>query len=282
MLKEIFVKCKTSLLELIVSEAQLGHFQAQKVLRDRHVKVNGRRVGDDQSVDEKDVVHVYMRDREIKQVEIVFMDKNVAVVNKMAGLETEGEDSLTQRLNEQLEEATALPVHRLDRNTMGLVVFALNESTQKELLTLFKDREMDKYYYAIVSGNPQKQANLKAFLFKDAKKSEVYISPVQKQGYLPIETNYKFIRKKGELSLLEVKLITGRTHQIRAHLAFEKLPVVGDGKYGINAINKRYKIKQQALCCYKLIFHFGEKSPLRYLDNKVVKTEIDLFEMITF
>ena len=169
-----------------------------------------------------------------------------------------------------------MPVHRLDRNTMGLVVYALNKTAEKELLESFKIREIDKTYNCICVGAPKQQsAKLKAFLFKDAKKSLVYISNTQKQGYLPIETHYQVLKTMGELSLLEVKLVTGRTHQIRAHLAFLKTPILGDGKYGYNKVNRRYRVKTQLLCCTKITFHF-KQGTLKYLDGKSVVLNLDL------
>ena len=156
------------------------------------------------------------------------------------------------------------------------MIFAKTKTAETELLESFKEREIDKLYNCVVVGAPkQPSAKLKAFLFKDAKKSLVYISNVPKQGYVPIETHYKLIKTMGELSLLEVKPITGRTHQIRAQLASIKLPILGDGKYGINKINRRYRVKTQLLCCTKITFHF-EQGPLKYLDNKSVVLNIDL------
>ena len=206
----------------------------------------------------------------------MYKDDNILVVNKSVGIEVTGEGSLTERINNILTDAVAVPVHRLDRNTMGLVVFALNKTAENELLASFKEREIDKTYNCVVVGKPKQNAQkLKAFLFKDAKKSMVYISETQKQGYLPIETHFRLVKQMGELSVLEVKLITGRTHQIRAHLAHLKMPILGDGKYGINKINRRYRVKTQLLCCTKIMFHF-KQGPLKYLDNKSVVLNIDL------
>ena len=103
----------------------------------------------------------------------------------------------------------------------------------------------------------------------------VYISDKPKQGYVPIETHYKMLKKLGELSLLEVKLISGKTHQIRAHLAYIGNPILGDGKYGINKINRAHHAKTQLLCCTRITFHFNQ-GPLKYLDNKSVVLNVDL------
>ena len=203
-------------------------------------------------------------------------DENILVVNKPCGIEVQGDDSVESRLNATLTDGTVTAVHRLDRNTTGLVVFALNKTAETELLNSFKEREIDKTYSVIVVGKPrQSSATLKAFLFKDAKKSMVYVSDTPKTGYVPIETQYRLVKNMGELSLLEVKLISGKTHQIRAHLAHIKLPVLGDGKYGINKINRRYRVKTQLLCCTKIMFHF-KQGPLKYLDKKSVVLNVDL------
>ncbi len=276
MLKEIIVKNKQLLSDLIGENTDLGYYRIQKIIKGKSVKINGARVGVDMNVYAGDVVYVYFSDRERDSIEVVYRDENILVVNKSVGVEVQGENSLTSRINDILVNETAVPVHRLDRNTMGLVVFALNKTAENELLASFKDREIDKTYNCIVVGKPkQPKSKHKAFLFKDAKKSIVYISDQQKQGYLPIETHVNLLKTLDELSLLEVKLITGRTHQIRAHLAHLKMPILGDGKYGINKINKRYSARTQLLCCVKITFHFAQGA-LKYLDGKSVVLNIDL------
>ena len=276
MLKEILVRNKQLLSDAIGENTDLGYYRIQKIIRSKSVKVNGVRVGQDMNVSVGDVVYVYLADREKDSIEVVYRDDNILVVNKAAGIEVTGEGSLTERINNILTDTVAAPVHRLDRNTMGLVVFALNKNAENELLASFKGRDIDKIYNCIVVGTPkQPNAKLKAFLFKDAKKSMVYVSDTPKQGYLPIETHYRLLKNLGELSLLEVKLITGRTHQIRAHLAHIKLPLLGDGKYGINKVNHRYRVKTQLLCCTKITFHF-QQGALKYLDGKSVVLNVDL------
>lgn len=276
MLKEIIVKNKQLLSDAIGENTDLGYYRIQKIIKGKNVKINGARVGTDMNVYAGDVVYVYFSDRERDSIEVVYRDENILVVNKSVGVEVQGENSLTSRINDILIDETAVPVHRLDRNTMGLVVFALNKTAENELLASFKDREIDKTYNCIVVGKPkQPKSKHKAFLFKDAKKSMVYISDNQKQGYSPIETHVTLLKSFDELSLLEVKLVTGRTHQIRAHLAHLKMPILGDGKYGINKINRRYRAKTQLLCCTKITFHFAQGA-LKYLDGKSVVLNVDL------
>lgn len=276
MLAEIEVKTRQLLSDAISESTDLGYYRIQKLIKARSVKINGVRVGADMNVNAGDTVHVYFADREKNSIEVVYRDDNILVVNKASGIEVQGTDSLTERINNLLTDVVAAPVHRLDRNTMGLVVFALNKTAETELLASFKEREIDKTYQCIVVGTPRPPAaKLKAFLFKDAKKSQVYISDVKQQGYLPVETHYKTLKNLGELTLLEVKPITGRTHQIRAQLAHVRIPILGDGKYGINKINRKYRVKTQLLCCTQITFHFAQGA-LKYLDGKSVVLKPEL------
>ena len=137
------------------------------------------------------------------------------------------------------------------------------------LFNKFKNHEIKKYYKALVYGIPKvKTAKLEAFLFKDNKKSIVYISDTPEKGYSKIITSYKILEKifKENYSILDVTLHTGKTHQIRAHLAHIGHPIIGDGKYGNNEINKKFGVKSQELDAYKIIFNFSTDAKiLNYL-----------------
>lgn len=282
MLKEIIPRNSAKLSDLIREQTDLGFYQIKKIFSTKSVKINGRRVNSDCQVHDGDEIYIYIKDREKEKIEIIFEDKNIMVVNKPANIEIEGEDGLKDRIEIANAEKTVYPVHRLDRNTIGLVVFAMNPQAQAELETAFKERLVEKYYRTIVIGKPKGQAQiLRAFLFKDAKKSLAIISDAPKPGYLPIETRYRLVETKGELSLLDVHLVTGRTHQIRAHLAHERMPVLGDGKYGINSINKKYKQNRQLLASYNIRFNFPKKSNLSYLNSHNFKLDVDLWSFIS-
>ena len=244
-----------------------------KALRKKDILVNGNRVNNNIQIHTNDLIRVYISDdllNSIPAINIFYEDDNILIINKSAGIEVVGQDSLTSILEKKY--SFIKPCHRIDRNTLGLVLFAKNEISLNILLEKFKNKEIEKHYIAQVYGIPNKpSATLVAYLFKDQKKSLVFISDTFKTGYSKIVTSYDLIssNKVTNLSILDINLETGKTHQIRAHLAHIGLPIVGDGKYGINEINKKFKCKTQQLCAYKIKFHFTSDSDiLEYLNKK--------------
>lgn len=261
-----------------------------KAFRQKDIRVNGKRISENTVIKAGDVIEAFIDDKLLKEqspskkpeLDIVYEDSNLLIINKQPGLEAESktENSLIRLAKEYLltngKGSEPALCHRLDRNTSGLVIIAKNNEALEIMLLKIKEREVKKFYQCIVVGCPSpKQAELRHYLFKDSKKSQVYIYDTKKPGCVEITTRYKVIEAGGETSRLEVELVTGKTHQIRAHLAHIGHPIVGDGKYGINEINKRYKAKHQMLWAYKLVFDFKEAGILDYLKGKEFSIEVD-------
>ena len=247
-------------------------------LRKKDIKINGKRINKDISVFDGDEILVYIADSLLEsknqvKLDVVYQDDNILLINKPANIEVTGENSLTLLVHNNYETLSfkPMPCHRLDRNTTGLVLFAKNEIALNILLDKFKNHEIEKHYLALVYGIPNIQhKRCEAYLFKDNKKSMVYISDVPKKGYVKIITSFSVLEKrKDNTSLLDVEIETGKTHQIRAHLAYLGFPIIGDGKYGKNDINKSFKKSRQMLCSYKLKFKFSSDSGvLNYLNGR--------------
>ena len=266
-------KCQ-KLSKLISDELGISYNQIQKIIRSKDVKVNGKRVVKDVDLGINDNVEVYVNE---KPIEVIFENDDLVVVFKPRNIETvteNGFDDLKTKLTNQLG-VNLFAVHRLDRNTQGLVIFAKNEKSKKSLDLAIKNRLLEKYYLAKVVGISNKREDkLVAYLKKDEKKSRVFVSDKKLEGFEEIKTNYKTISSDKEFSILEVELVTGKTHQIRAHLSHVGLPILGDEKYGNTEINKKYKKKYQCLCAFKLIFNFDKDDYLGYIN----KTKIELSE----
>ncbi len=201
-------------------------------LENKDIKINGNRIKENITVHFLDKIDVYIKDELLESnfdIQKVYEDDNILIINKPSNIEVLGDNSLTSILEKNY--LFIKPCHRLDRNTTGLILFAKNEISEKILLEKFKNKEIQKHYIAEVYGIPKvKEKRLEAYLFKDSKHSIVYISDEFKKGYQKIITSYKVISSNIEnnTSVLDINLETGRTHQIRAHLAHIGLPIIGD------------------------------------------------------
>lgn len=281
-----------------------------KAFRKKDIKVNGKRVDISYKPKENDVITAYLSDEFLKETEknydflnsnsninIIYEDENILLINKPQGVlchpdKNEYKDTLLLKLQHYLykkgefdpeNEQSFKPslCNRIDRNTEGIVIAAKNAEALKIMCEKIKNREIDKYYLAVVHGKPKKREDtLEGFLFKDETKNQVFIDRKKTEKNRTIKTKYKVLKSKNDLSLIEVELITGRTHQIRAHMAYIGHPLLGDGKYG-KLINKKYK--KQALCSYKLTFSFKEDAgKLNYLKDKTFSLKEVWFEKELF
>ena len=263
-----------------------------KTLRNKDVKVNGGRVRDNYVVHSGDFVEVFIADNVLfgetygPGFSIVFEDDNILIVNKENGVPSLPEKdhkgiSLIERVRTAYPNQSIELCHRLDRNTEGLVILSKNSASRNFIVEKMTNREILKHYRCTVVGRMEKnQAELKAYIYKDEQKGLVYVSDEKRGNSKEAITRYKVLGtemrtvegKQITLSQLEVQILTGRTHQIRAHLAFIGHPLLGDGKYGSNEINRKLKVKTQVLQAYKLNFAFSNDSGhLGYLSGREFK-----------
>lgn len=270
-----------------------------KYIRTKRIKVNSKKGDISLKLVEGDKVDMYINDEFFapadvhydflsasKNLDIVYEDENLLLLDKKVGLlshpdETEYNDTLITRVKRYLYEKgeydpkdensfTPALVNRIDRNTGGIVMAAKNAESLRILNQKLKDREMEKYYLCVIHGTLRRKSGLlTGWLIKDEKKNKVEVFTSERRGSKEIRTKYNVLDEKDGLSLVEVELLTGRTHQIRAHFASIGHPLLGDGKYGTNALNKALGYKKQFLYSYRLKFTFSsEAGCLEYLNGK--------------
>ena len=238
----------------------------------RDVRVNQQRVNRDYPLASGDQVAVYLPDTgSSRSLDIVYEDEDILLVNKRAGIsvlpDPRGGVTLTELCRRHvagIPGGTAfypVPCHRLDHQTCGLCLFAKHASAEEVLTDVFRNRTLDKRYQCLVRGTPKPpQAVCRAFLRKDAARSRVQVLDHAVPGAKPIVTGYRTL-SSGPISRLEVHLITGRTHQIRAHMASLGHPLLGDDLYGDRAFNRSQKCRGLKLCATSLTLDTGGRLP---------------------
>ncbi len=276
-----------------------------KAVRTKNIKLNGKRCDISDHLKEGDLLKVFIKDEllgsekktenkekefsqasEISENEIVYEDENIILINKKPGVIIHSDDkingdTLIDRITKYLYEKgeydpanensfAPAACNRLDRNTAGIVVTAKNAAALREMNRRIRENLITKKYLCLTSAMPpQMEATITAYHCKDSKSNTVKIRENAADGYKQIITRYKVLEKNSKAVLIEVELITGRTHQIRAHMAFIGAPLIGDRKYGIKKINEQHGLKYQALCAYKIRFDkCDDENILSYLDLK--------------
>ena len=272
----------------------------QKYIRLKRIKLNGKGARRDQRLQEGDLLQLYINDEFFEKpreensylkvgtprLNIVYEDENLLLADKKPGVLCHSAgawdyNTLIAHIQAYLaqkgewkprEENSFAPAlcNRIDRNTGGIVIAAKNAEALRILNDKIRDREIEKYYLCVVRGRPRPpEGRLENWLFKDAQKNQVFVKAKPEPGARSAVTEYKVLRSKGPLSLVECRLLTGRTHQIRVQMAHAGWPLLGDGKYGRERFNRDYDEKGQALYSYKLRFDFPtDAGLLNYLRGR--------------
>ena len=236
----------------------------------RDVKMDGRRLPADAPVAAGARVQLYTE--WTLELPVVYEDGRVLLVNKPAGIscDDDGRGGMTV-LSLLTEKAGGAYVprlcHRLDHPTCGLLLLSKDDESERVLLDAFRERKLEKIYQCQVRGEMRPPADTReAYLIKDAEQAKVRVITHMTPGAVPIATRYETLAFDGEVSRLRVTLLTGRTHQIRAHMAFLSHPILGDDRYGDRALNRRLKARSLRLCATEITLHAG--GVLSYLDGK--------------
>ncbi len=282
-----------------------------KMLRKKNIVLNGKKATGNEKLEVGDSVKLFLADETIEKfsklivvktktkLDIVYEDDNVILINKPVGMLSQKAEAKDESLVEhvisymmesgQLSEAELRKFkpsicNRLDRNTSGLVVAGKSLAGLQIMGELFKERSLKKYYRCLVKGRIENKQYIKGFLVKDEKTNKVTISKNEVSDSLPIETEYEPIWYNDSYTLLEVHLITGRTHQIRAHLASQNHPIIGDYKYGNKKVNdlfkEKYKLQSQLLHAYRLEMPELDNELANMSEKKFIAPLPKLFEKI--
>ena len=285
-----------------------------KMMRKKNITLNGKKAAGNEKLEKGDTVKLFLSEETIEgfrekkkravhtgaKLDILYEDEQVMLINKPAGMLSQkaekGDISMVEHLishlldtgevtEEMLKTFRPSLCNRLDRGTEGLVLAAKSYTALRDLNTIIRDDLMKKEYLTITVGAPP-QGRFVAWLQHSEKNNKVHIHARESEGCKQIITEVTVIRQAGPFALCRIGLITGRTHQIRAHLAYLGHPVLGDIKYGNRKMNERSGLKTQALCAQRLTFgRIPEENTLHYLSGKVIKLNdpeiIKTFERLT-
>ena len=269
-MREYTVSEETSLQNFTDTHDAQASFVLRALLKRRDVRVNGVKTGEDVPLHAGDRVQYFLTPAEEgkRAFSVLYADEDAIVIDKESGVQSEAVFSALQR------EGECHFLHRLDRNTEGLMIFARKEAAARALLNAFREHRVRKRYLALVKGTlREKHAVLKAYLKKDAASSRVRI--FDRPNGEPIVTEYRVLEEGEDRSLLEITLHTGKTHQIRAHFAHIGHPVLGDTKYGDAALNRKLHLTRQKLIAKELCFTVLPELPaiegVRFFSEKSLK-----------
>lgn len=273
-------------------KSKMSSSMIYKSIRKKRIKINGKPAKQDTLLMTGDKIDMYINDSFFEadktplniikhNLDVIYEDQNIVLINKEQGIVVHDDDNgsvntlIAQLKSYLVEKGEYIPenensfvpslCNRIDRNTTGIVIGAKNANALREMNEIIKNRSVTKIYLAVAQGVFNKKSDtLKGYLFKDCKTNKVYVTQTPQKGSSKIITKYKVIKQKSENALIEVELVTGKTHQIRAHFAHINHPLLGDGKYG--KIDKNHKY--QMLHSYKLIFGEIVTPTLKYLSGK--------------
>lgn len=271
-----------------------------KLIRTKKIKVNRKRTEQKYMLCEGDEIQLFIREEFFESPEkdegalarikpklnILYEDDNIMLLNKRPGVlvhedTAAAENTLIMHIQAYLyqngsydpeteQSFTPALCNRIDRNTGGIVIAAKNAEALRVMNEKIRNNEVSKFYLCLVHGIPKpERATLHGYLRKNSADNRVEVRKTNFAGAKEIITKYRVLEKRGDEALLEVELVTGRTHQIRAHLSSIGHPLLGDGKYGVNREEKQRGYKYQALYAYKLFFEKTEnENALSYLEGK--------------